>query len=69
MIKWEYKTLKFETESSGYFSDGKLDEVDLDKKLNLLGEEGWELISSFDTNKCQGETKDIIAMFKRQKNS
>lgn len=63
-MKWEYKTIKLATTG---FSGGKLDEHKLDEYMNQLGEQGWELVSAFDTNKGSGESRDIVAVFKREK--
>lgn len=64
MEKWEYHTVKFHT---GGFFGGKLDEVEFQKMLNNMGEEGWELISCFDTNLSQGASREVITVFKRRK--
>ncbi len=64
-MKWEYKVLSLE--ASGFWSGGG--KIDLDKyeaTLNELGKDGWELVSSFDTNKNYGETKNVISIFKRE---
>lgn len=62
-MKWEYKTIKFGT--SGWFLGGKLDESEFNNTLNQFGREQWELINVFDTNTRQGETRDVVAVFKR----
>lgn len=64
MEQWEYKTIKFKT---GGFLGGKIDTEELDYELNTYGSEGWELVSSFDTSKNQGESRDIIVIFKRRR--
>jgi hypothetical protein len=63
-MKWEYTTLMFE--GSGWFSVGNLDGEKFNGRLNELGEQGWELVSVFDTNRHEGGTKDVIAVLKRQ---
>jgi hypothetical protein len=63
-MKWEYKTIK---EPTTGFTGGKLDENNLDNRMNLLGGQGWELVNLFDTNLSQGATRDVVAVFKRQK--
>lgn len=63
-MKWEYKTLKLAT--TGWMG-GKLDEVKLDAMLNDLGSQGWELVSALDTNQCDGQTRDVIVIFKRSR--
>lgn len=62
--KWEYKTLKFQT---GGFFGGKLNAEGFDGILNKMGNEGWELVSCFDTSQTQGVSRDVITVFKRKK--
>lgn len=64
MERWEYKSLKVETKG---FLGGILDTDDFDNKLNLLGEQGWELVSCFATNSGNGTTREVIAVLKRKK--
>ena len=45
----------------------KLDAEAFNDHLNRLGEEGWELVSVFDTNRADGDTKEVVAVFKRQR--
>lgn len=63
MEQWEYKSLKIETK--GFWSR-KLDVNEFDGQLNSLGKDGWELVSCFDTSQYQGESKEVIAVFKRR---
>ena len=44
---------------------GKVDMNQLDSSLNDLGKQDWELVSMFDTNMGHGQTRDVIAVFKR----
>ena len=62
-MKWEYKTIKFGAQ--GGFLGGKFDEKKLEAYINELGRDGWELVTAFDTNMSQGQTRDIVAIFKR----
>jgi hypothetical protein len=62
-MKWEYMTLLVGT--TGIFLGGKLDGEAFNNKLNEAGAEGWELVAVTDTNKGSGETRDIVAVFKR----
>ena len=64
-MKWEYKTIKIGTTG---FSGGILDEVKFDKYMNDLGQQGWELVTAFDTNQGYGATRDVVAVFKRPVN-
>ncbi len=62
--KWEYKTLTFE--AAGFWSGGgKLDAQMLTDQLNELGDQGWELVSVFDTTKLEGQTRQVYAVMKR----
>ena len=63
-MKWEYKTIELATTG---FSGGRLNERLLDERMNELGEEGWELVSAFDTNQSYGASRDVVAVFKRAK--
>jgi Domain of unknown function (DUF4177) len=62
-MKWEYMTVMFM--ATGFWLGGKLDGEAFNKKLNELGAEGWELVSVFDTNMLHGQTRDVVAIFKR----
>src|SRR5690242_6617935 len=61
--RWEYKTVKIP--AKGWFLGGRLDEVKLDRLLNDLGAEGWELVSILATTQVYGASRDIAAVFKR----
>lgn len=63
-MQWEYKTVKLGTRG---IVGGKLDEVELDRGLNELGSQGWELVTAFDTNQYQGSTRDVVLILKRQR--
>ncbi len=56
-MKWEYKTLKHD--ASSFL--GRLDAQGLQDQFNGLGQEGWELVSTFENR----ETRDILVIFKR----
>jgi Domain of unknown function (DUF4177) len=60
--RWEFKTITHRTTG---LMGGKFREDDLDRKLNDLGQLGWELAAIFTTNRDQGATRDIVAVFKR----
>ncbi len=62
MTKWEYRTLTVSRNETNKFMD----------RLNMLGEEGWELVSTFTIeSKSVGffdsgaETSGIVAVLKR----
>ena len=63
MQKWEYKTVKVETEG---WLGGVVDVQGLDKLLNQLGQHGWNLVSVFDTNMLEGTSREVVAVFKRE---
>lgn len=67
MIHWEYKTLEFNTK--GFWIGGKLDINHFNQELNKAGADGWELVSTVNTNQYQGASRKIIATFKRKKAS
>lgn len=62
-MRWEYMTLVFA--AKGIVLGGKFDARQLNLRLNELGNEGWELVSVFDTNMLDGGTRDIYAILKR----
>lgn len=63
-MMWEYRVVK--VAATGW-SGGKLDENVFTAYMNDLGNEGWELVTAFDTNQAYGATRDVIAVFKRPK--
>lgn len=70
MNGWEYTTRVFDfrnaTDLFGTkYNDGSFDQFAFDREANALGWEGWELVSMMDTNHFDGDTKYIIATFKR----
>jgi Domain of unknown function (DUF4177) len=65
MQQWEYRTVK--VEAKGWFTGGVLDQSKFETALNELGRDGWELVSTFDTNMLHGQTREIVAVLKRSK--
>ena len=61
-MKWEYKTIKL---AATGFVGGKIDELKLDAMMNDLGSQGWEMVAALDTNQCDGQTRDVVVIFKR----
>ena len=59
---WEYKTIKLKTKG---FVGGKLNEVELEKRMNEMGRLGWELCGEVDTNSDGGQTREVVIIFKR----
>lgn len=63
---WEYTTIQLDFQSGKVFSQGGLfDSSFFTNELNRLGWDGWELVSTFDTNMVQGATRYVIAVLKR----
>ena len=62
--KFEYKTLKIEPKG---FWGTKLDADEIDKILNELGQQGWELVSMQDLS-VSGSSWTFHYTFKRQIN-
>lgn len=65
MEQFEYKIL--DVPSKGWWG-GKIDINTLLDKLNELGAQGWEVISSTGTNMYEGGTKGLIIILKRKIN-
>ena len=63
-MKWEYRTERFNTDF-GFFSGTSFDTEEMNRKLNALGTERWELVSVFDISKVKGGSKHVVAVFKR----
>jgi hypothetical protein len=63
MERWEYKTVKME--ATGMLG-GVVETDKLDRMLNELGAQGWNLTSVFDTNMTAGgATREVVAVLKR----
>lgn len=62
MTRWQYHVMKIET--SGMLG-GKLDADAFQAELDRLGADLWELVSCFDTNQLHGQSRDVVAVFKR----
>ena len=62
-MKWEYSTVMFEASFWGH--GGKFDEHKLNERLNQLGQDGWEMVSVFDTSYAGGATRAVVAVLKR----
>lgn len=66
MQQFEYKVLDIATR--GWWS-GKINFQELASKLNELGREGWEVVSSSDINKWEGASRSVIVILKRPLNN
>ena len=62
MHKFEYHLQKYDATG---FLGGKVDLAKMDIEFNRLGRDGWELVSIFDTNAGHGQSRWIVATFKR----
>lgn len=63
MEKWEYKVVDFQ---SGGFMGGLLNTAEIEAKLNELGKDGWELVSSYSTNAGYGATRKLVYTLKKE---
>jgi hypothetical protein len=63
--KWEYTALKL-TMDLGFFSGTDFDPAEIAGQLNVLGAEGWELVSTFPAGLLFGETRYVCALLKRR---
>jgi hypothetical protein len=67
MKRFEYHVFKIGSKAGWFSAGGEVDTSAIDRHLNELGAEGWELISAFDTNMGHGATRDVIMIFKRER--
>lgn len=73
MQKWEYKIIKFKP-SQGIITKG-FAPAEIEKKLNKIGDEEWELVNIFSTINPEyfwgggksSRTTEISCVFKRKK--
>jgi hypothetical protein len=65
--QFEYKILEVPA-GSWWSSGGKVDFQILSNKLNELGREGWEVVSSTDLNRYQGQSRNVMIILKRSIN-
>ncbi len=63
-MNWEYKTIKL---GATGFIGGKINTAQLDRLMNELGGQSWELAAAFDTDIAGGGTRDVLVIFKRPK--
>ena len=64
MEAFEYKVAVYDTKG---FWGGSVESNQLEYQLDLLGLEGWELVSCTSTNQSYGSSKSIVCIFKRRK--
>ncbi len=63
MRKFEYTVL--DVPAKGFWV-GKIDYKALTVKLNELGKQGWEVVSTVDTTLYQSATRSVIVILKRE---
>jgi hypothetical protein len=64
-MHWEYRTVRIP--ASGGFLGGKFNDTQLTTTLNDLGAQRWELVSTFVTHQGYGQSREIVAILKREK--
>jgi hypothetical protein len=64
MRRFEYRTVKCDI-GGKWFSAAEFDPGTLDVVLNSHGQQGWELVSSIDTNQG-GTSRYLVLIFKRE---
>lgn len=65
MKRWEY--LLFKAKPEGWLHDS-IHEDSIEQVLNNLGQQGWEVTSTIETNVGEGRTKDVVILLKRPLN-
>ena len=63
MKRWEYQVIKFEL---GGLLGGIVDNEEMQRILNKLGDDGWELVGTAGTTMQQGATRDFVGILKRE---
>ncbi len=63
-VLWEYKT--FKSSANRGFLGGKTDDAEIADRLNELGAQGWELVTSFVTHIVYGSSREVNFIFKRK---
>ena len=70
MKRWEYHLLKIPVHYSNGRGvttiHGRMDDASIAKQMQMLGAQGWELVSSFDRSEHQGQSCEVIMIFKRE---
>jgi len=67
MKRFEYHVFKTIADVGWFGLGGTVDTGSIDKPINELGADGWELVSTIDTNRGFGATRDVIMIFKRER--
>lgn len=58
-------TYKLATFSSGGFFGGGVEQSQIEEELNKHSKEGWEVVSSFTTNRGYGATRYIVFVLRK----
>lgn len=61
---FEYKVIGVKSKRS--LNGGKFDKMEIERVLNEMGQQDWELVNISAVNKGIGETGKILAFFKRR---
>ena len=64
MDKFEYKVVTYDTKG---FWGGNVETYQIEDQLNMIGNDGWEMVSCTSTNQSYGASKSIVCIFKRKK--
>ena len=64
MEQYEYKVTAYDTKG---FWGGRVEIEQIEDQLNLLGNDGWEMVSCTSTNQSYGSSRSIVCIFKRKK--
>jgi hypothetical protein len=62
--KWEYKSIQL---TKGFMGNILNTDV-IDDQLNLLGEQGWELVNCFSVSHVPGESREVFGRFSQFSN-
>ena len=65
MDNFEYKVVVYDTKG---FWGGNIESNQLEYQLNVLGRDGWEMVSCTSTSQMYGSSKSMVCIFKRKKN-
>ena len=63
MTRWEY--MVHTLSAAGVFTTGHVDPRQMQDVLNHYGQQGWELVTAFDTSGTSGGSRFVILTFKR----
>jgi hypothetical protein len=69
MQRWEYKVVAVDAnEGQGMFNlGGAIRPEPVSQLLSELGNEGWDLVTAFDTNMGHGSSRNYVFVLKRPK--